>query len=106
MNNNIVYFKNSDIQLNKDTENNIKILIDQCDKAMNYDVKILIKLLEIHRNDIASSIFDIEDNNVEKRLKSQEEDIDWDNLLRQSNFDQKIIRKLLDQRDRLIFGNN
>ena len=38
MNNNIVYFKNSDIELNKDIENNIKILIDQCDKAMNYDI--------------------------------------------------------------------
>ena len=96
MNNNIVYFKNSDIELNKDTENNIKILIDQCDKAMNYDIKILVKLLEVNGNDIANSIFDIEDNNVEKRLKSYEEDTDWDNLLIQSNFDQKIIRKLLD----------
>ena len=105
MNNNIVYFKNSNIELNKDIENNIKILVDQCDKAMNYDIKILIKLLEVNRNDIANSIFDIEDNNVERRLKSYEEDTDWDNLLKETNFDQKIIRKLLDQRDKLIFGN-
>jgi len=102
MNNNI-YLKNSDIKLNKDTEQNIKILIDQCDKAMNYDLKILIKLLEVNRNDIAISIFDIEDNNVEKKIKSLDEDINWDDLLKQSNFDQKIIRKLLDERDKLIF---
>mgnify|MGYP001132373164 CR=1 FL=1 len=102
MNNNI-YLKNSDIKLNKDTEQNIKILIDQCDKAMNYDLKILIKLLEVNRNDIAISIFDIEDNNVEKKIKSLDEHINWDDLLKQSNFDQKIIRKLLDERDKLIF---
>ena len=102
MNNNI-YLKNSDIKLKKDTEQNIKILIDQCDKAMNYDLKILIKLLEVNRNDIAISIFDIEDNNVEKKIKSLDEDINWDDLLKQSNFDQKIIRKLLDERDKLIF---
>ena len=102
MNNNI-YLKNLDIKLNKDTEQNIKILIDQCDKAMNYDLKILIKLLEVNRNDIAISIFDIEDNNVEKKIKSLDEDINWDDLLKQSNFDQKIIRKLLDERDKLIF---
>ena len=70
---------------------------------MNYDLKILIKLLEVNRNDIAISIFDIEDNNVEKKIKSLDEDINWDDLLKQSNFDQKIIRKLLDERDKLIF---
>ena len=97
----------TNIQENKEIieeiEENIKIILEQCDKAIHYNKNILIQLLKVNNNDIANCIFDIEDNNVEKKLKLSDEDIDWNKLLKESNFDHKVIRKLLDERDRVIF---
>ena len=85
-------------------EQSIRIILDQCDKAIKYDKEVLIKLLNINNNDIANTIIDIQENNVEKKLISSEVDINWELLLSENKFHPNIIRKLFDQRDRSILA--
>lgn len=82
--------------------NSIKIILDQCDKAIKIDKEILIKLLKINNNDISECIIDIEYDRLEEKLKKSDEEINWELLLMNTNYDIKVIRKLLDERDRLI----
>jgi len=84
------------------TEQAIRIILDQCDKAIKYDKEILIKLLNNNDNDIANTIIDIQENNVEKKLSSIDDEVNWELLLKENKFHPNIIRKLFDQRDRSI----
>tara|TARA_B100001094_G_C18015325_1_gene712281 strand:+ start:651 stop:956 length:306 start_codon:yes stop_codon:yes gene_type:complete len=86
-------------------EQSIRIILDQCEIAIKYDKEVLIKLLNINNNDIANTIIDIQENNVEKKLTSSEDDINWELLLSESKFNPNIIRKLFDQRDRSILAS-
>ena len=91
-----------------ETETNYKILIEQCSLANNYTKETLLLLLKSNNNDIADCIFDLEDGTVKNKITQNdtEKDIDWENKLNSSNFDSKIIRKLLDERDKLMFNTN
>tara|TARA_Y100000385_G_scaffold212991_1_gene221344 strand:+ start:283 stop:630 length:348 start_codon:yes stop_codon:yes gene_type:complete len=81
---------------------NLNILKKQSN-CSKYDNKILLKLLEIHKNDIAECIFDIEDDNVNTRIENYNKPIDWNKKLEDSNFDQQVIRDIFNEKDKLYF---
>ena len=84
-------------------ENNLKILYKHCEKAKNINLEKLKNLLEIKNGDIAEIIFVIEDGNVDNEILNFKKEINWEELLENSNYDQKVIRKLLDERDKIMF---
>ena len=88
----------NDTLLNSD----LKILYSQCDLAKQVDVQKLKQLLVINKNDIAETIFNIEDNNIDRKIAEFDKEIDWEKLLIESNYDTKIIRKIFDARDKII----
>ena len=91
--------KNTDIEESNEA---LDLLKKQCTKVSKYTDTVLIQLLNKNNLDIAECVFNIEDNLVEEVIKRETEVINWDEKLRESNYDQRIIRKILDEKDKLF----
>lgn len=86
----------------------IKIILSQCEKADKVKIGILKELLNLNNNDLCETIIEIENNICDiEYIKKKKENMNqnWDKLLLNSNFDSKIIRQLLDKRDREILNS-
>ena len=83
-------------------DNNITIIRKQCEKASKYSNEVIEKLLNKNNNDIVEVIFIIEDDKVNEEINKVKKIINWEEELEKNKFDHKIIRKILNEREKFI----
>ena len=92
--------KNQD---NQGSQNNdITIIRKQCKRSELYTDEVIQKLLDKNDSNIVNVIFIIEDDKVNEELSKEIKVINWEEELEKNKFDHKIIRKILNEREKFI----